>query len=186
MNSVFIFDVNAETFQSKLDQAAIDRTYKQVRYDGRYLKMPYPNGDVPKDIGVCTDVIIRAYRKVNIDLQQLVHQDIKANFSDYPSNRIWGLNRPDTNIDHRRVPNLRKFFSRNGRTLKITTSGIDYQPGDLVTWMLPGNLPHIGLVTSKQSKDGKRPLIAHNIGSGPRLEDMLFKYKITGHYQYGP
>lgn len=167
-----------------LELAAISRTSQSVTYNGSYLKIPYPNGDVPSNIGVCTDVIIRSYRKLGIDLQKLLHEDIKENFSSYPSNRIWGLIKPDTNIDHRRVPNLRTFFSRHGSKLLITSSGADYNVGELVTWMLPGNLPHIGIVTSKKSKDGKRPLIVHNIGRGPMLEDMLFDYKITGHYKY--
>ena len=178
------FEAKADAFQSKLARAAIDRTNDQVTYDGSYFKIPYPNGDVPANLGVCTDVVIRSYRKINIDLQKLVHEDMKHNFSDYPSKRIWGLNRTDTNIDHRRVPNLQTFFSRNGRSLKVTNEGADYKPGDLVTWMLSGNLPHIGIVTSKKSTDGQRPLIVHNIGAGPQIEDMLFRYKITGHYKY--
>lgn len=178
------FDVKADVFQTALVQAAIDRTNDQVTYDGRYFNIPYPNGDVPAKLGVCTDVVIRSYRKINIDLQKLVHEDMTHNFGDYPSRRIWGLSRPDANIDHRRVPNLQTFFSRNGRSLKITNSGADYQPGDIVTWMLAGNLPHIGIVTSIESVDGQRPLIVHNIGAGPQIEDMLFRYKITGHYRY--
>ena len=169
---------------SDLESAAIDRTSESVTYDGSYFQIPYPNGDVPPDIGVCTDVIVRSYRKLGIDLQKRLHEDIKENFSSYPSKRIWGLSKPDTNIDHRRVPNLRAFFARHGSKLPITSSGADYKVGELVTWMLPGNLPHIGIVTSKKSKDGKRPLIVHNIGQGPVLEDMLFDYKITGHYRY--
>ena len=176
----------AETFSSKLVQAALERTEHQVRYDGRYLRIAYPNGDVPADIGVCTDVVIRSYRAVGVDLQQLVHEDMRADFDLYPSKRIWGLTRPDSNIDHRRVPNLQTFFSRHGERLAISRQGSAYQPGDLVTWMLPGNLPHIGIVTDKHSTDGERPLIVHNIGAGPVLADMLFAYKITGHYRFTP
>ena len=176
----------AETFSDKLVAAALDRTEHQVRYDGRYLRIAYPNGDVPADIGVCTDVVIRSYRALGIDLQQLVHEDMRADFELYPSKRIWGLTRPDSNIDHRRVPNLQSFFSRHGERLAISQQGNAYQPGDLVTWMLPGNLPHIGIVVNKRSDDGQRPLIVHNIGAGPVLADMLFDYNITGHYRFHP
>ncbi|MCO7225155.1 DUF1287 domain-containing protein [Pleionea sp. CnH1-48] len=169
-----------------LVKAALARTHQQVTYDGRYLSIPYPNGDVPANIGVCTDVVIRSYRQLGIDLQQKVHEDMKANFKHYPSKRIWGLTRPDSNIDHRRVPNLRTFFSRHGQSLAVSQQAASYQPGDLVTWMLPGNLPHIGIVTNQRSSDGLRPLIVHNIGAGPKLDDMLFDYKITGHYRYLP
>ena len=167
-----------------LEQAALKRLNHSVTYDGRYFSIPYPNGDVPQNIGVCTDVVIRSYRNIGIDLQQLVHEDMKENFSLYPSKRIWGLSRPDTNIDHRRVPNLQVFLKRKGKELAISSVGSDYQPGDMVTWILPGNLPHIGIVTSKKSVDGRRPLIVHNIGAGPKLEDMLFKYEITGHFRF--
>lgn len=173
-----------ETLVTELIQAAKERTQHSVRYDGSYRTIPYPNGDVPSHIGVCTDVVIRSYRKVGIDLQQQVHEDITAHFNQYPSKRIWGLTRPDPNIDHRRVPNLQAFFKRNGETLPVTDNPEDYRPGDLVTWMLPGNLPHIGIVIDKKSRDGKRYLIAHNIGRGPIIEDMLFEYPITGHYRY--
>ena len=177
--------VKADTFAKALEGAAIARTAENVTYDGSYMKIPYPNGDVPSNIGVCTDVVIRSYRKLGIDLQRLLHEDISSNFDSYPSKRIWGLNRADKNIDHRRVPNLQTFFKWHGTTLKITDNGFDYGAGDIVTWMLPGNLPHIGIVTSKKSTDGKRPLVVHNIGAGPKLEDMLFHYKVTGHYKFG-
>jgi uncharacterized protein YijF (DUF1287 family) len=166
--------------------AAIERTTHSVRYDGRYFSIPYPGGDVPPDVGVCTDVLIRAYRSVGVDLQEQVHRDMRAHFDAYPSKKLWGLTRPDTNIDHRRVPNLQVFFSRKGKTLPVSENAADYQPGDLVTWMLPGNLPHIGMVTDKTHPASGRPLIVHNIGAGPKLEDMLFAYPITGHYQYLP
>ncbi|SEI11724.1 hypothetical protein SAMN05660691_03852 [Rheinheimera pacifica] len=176
----------AEVFSDKLVEAALKRTEQQVRYDGRYMRIAYPNGDVPADIGVCTDVVIRSYRALGIDLQQLVHEDMRDNFALYPSKRIWGLTRPDSNIDHRRVPNLQTFFSRHGKSLAVSQQGNNYQPGDLVTWMLPGNLPHIGIVVNKTSADGQRPLIVHNIGAGPVLADMLFDYNITGHYRFTP
>lgn len=176
----------AKSFNEKLEAAALARTSHQVRYDGRYLAIAYPNGDVPADIGGCTDVIIRSYRALGIDLQQLVHEDMQQSFARYPSKRIWGLTKPDSNIDHRRVPNLQAFFSQQGEQLKLSKLGSDYQAGDIVTWMLPGNLPHIGIVVNQLSVDKERPLIVHNIGAGPELSDMLFKYPITGHYRYQP
>lgn len=166
----------------RLVAAAMERLNHQVVYDGSYVRLAYPNGDVPANTGVCTDVVIRSYRKVGIDLQQLVHEDMRANFSVYPKN--WGLTRPDSNIDHRRVPNLQTFFTRHGQSLAISQMADDYLPGDLVTWLVGGKLPHIGIVVERRSKDGKRPLIVHNIGAGPQLEDVLFEFPITGHYRY--
>ena len=177
-----VLSCGEKSFEQSLSQAALERTTHTVRYDGSYRSLPYPNGDVPANTGVCTDVVIRSYRALGIDLQKQVHEDMKANFNSYPKN--WGLKRTDTNIDHRRVPNLQVFFSRRGQSLKVTQNPKDYQPGDLVTWMLPNNLPHIGIVLDRRSEDGKRPLIAHNIGAGPKLEDRLFEFKITGHYRY--
>jgi uncharacterized protein YijF (DUF1287 family) len=162
------------------------RTTFAVRYDGSYLKLDYPNGDVPSDIGVCTDVIIRSYRSLGIDLQQLMHQDIRENFSHYPSNRIWGLNKPDSNIDHRRVPNLQTFFTRHGEIKSNSQNPKDYQAGDLVTWMLPGNLPHIGIVVDQLSAQTQHPMIVHNMGLGPKLQDILFAFPISGHYRFEP
>lgn len=176
----------SERFANDFVLAAIDRTTHQVRYDGSYLSIPYPNGDVPSNIGVCTDVIIRSYRAIGSDLQKLVHEDMAQNFNHYPSKRIWGLNSPDKNIDHRRVPNLQTYFTRHGVKLAISSSNKDYAAGDMVTWMLPGNLPHIGIVTNQKSSSTGNPLIAHNIGAGPKLEDMLFHYPITGHYRFVP
>jgi uncharacterized protein YijF (DUF1287 family) len=168
-----------------LVEAALERTSHQVTYDGSYRRIDYPLGDVPGHIGVCTDVVIRAYRVIGIDLQQLVHEDMIANFADYP--KTWGLSRPDPNIDHRRVPNLQAFFQRKGVVLSKSQDPDDYRAGDLVTWMLPGNLPHIGVVADRRSTDGQRPLVVHNIGIGPKLEDALFAFPITGHYRYdGP
>jgi uncharacterized protein YijF (DUF1287 family) len=129
---------------------------------------------------VCTDLVVRSYRAAGIDLQKVVHEDMSAAFSDYP--KTWGLERPDPNIDHRRVGNLQAFFRRHGEELAVSDDPGDYRPGDLVTWMLPGNLAHIGIVIDRQS--GKRPLIVHNIGAGPEISDMLFDYPVTGHYRY--
>ena len=176
--------VSAEKFSDMLVKAALERTQSKVRYDGSYHSIGYPNGDVPSNIGVCTDVIIRTYRSLEIDLQQLVHEDMQRNFSEYPSKRIWGLNKTDKNIDHRRVPNLRVFFTRHGQQLKISQQASDYKAGDIVTWMLAGNLPHIGIVTDQISEATQWPMIVHNIGSGPKLEDMLFDFEITGHYRF--
>jgi len=177
-------DNRNEGFIIDIVNAAKERTKHDVRYDGSYISIPYPNGDVPSDIGVCTDVVIRSFRKVGVDLQKRVHEDMSSNFMLYPSKRIWGLKKPDKNIDHRRVPNLRVFFTKYGESLKVTNNPEDYSPGDLVTWKLPGNLPHIGIVIDMKSKNGNIPLIAHNIGEGPKINDMLFEYPITGHYRY--
>jgi len=174
------------SFEQDIVAAAIDRTKQDVAYDGAYFSISYPNGDVPKNIGVCTDVIIRSYRMLGVDLQVLVHEDMSKNFDAYPSKRIWGLNKTDKNIDHRRVPNLRVFFSRHGKDLIVSNQPTDYAPGDIVTWMLPGNLPHIGIVSDRVSEKTGSPLIVHNIASGPSLDDMLFSYRITGHYRYVP
>jgi len=169
----------------KLIAAAIERTRHRVIYDGSYRTIAYPGGDVPDNIGVCTDVVIRAYRSgLGIDLQEKVHEDMAQAFGEYP--KIWSLSRPDSNIDHRRVPNLETYFTRHGQSLPATRDPDDYASGDLVTWRLPGNLPHIGIVTDRLSRDGGRPLIAHNIGRGPRLEDLLFDYPISGHFRYLP
>ncbi|MBK6895319.1 MAG: DUF1287 domain-containing protein [Alphaproteobacteria bacterium] len=178
--------VHAAAVPESLSQAALKQTETEVTYDGRYFKIPYPGGDVPAHLGVCTDVIIRAYRALNIDLQKEVHEDMKRNFSLYP--KLWGLKSTDTNIDHRRVPNLQVFFTRHGQSLPVSQNPDDYKTGDLVTWNLKtvGTLPHIGIVTDKRSADTLRPLIVHNIGAGTVLEDMLFSYTITGHYRYAP
>ena len=169
-------------FTKKLIKAATERTKHIVRYDGSYRKISYPNGDVPDNVGVCTDVIIRSYRKLGIDLQKDIHEDMKENFDMYP--KLWGLSKPDPNIDHRRVPNLQTLFKRKGILLPVTRNPNDYVAGDIVSWMLPGNLPHIGIVIDLRSGDGTKPLIVHNIGSGPVIEDILFDYQITRHYRY--
>ncbi len=176
----------ADTFASNLVSAAIERTQHDVIYDGEYRSISYPNGDVPSSIGVCTDVVIRSYRALGVDLQVLVHEDMTVAFDEYPSNRIWGLTKPDRNIDHRRVPNLQRFFERHGEAMEISDNPLDYSPGELVTWKVAGNLPHIGVVTDRISEVSGRALIAHNIGRGPELEDMLFEYPITGRYRYEP
>lgn len=169
-------------FERRLADSAITLTKQKVVYDPAYFKIVYPNGDVPKDKGVCTDVIIRSYRKLGIDLQKEVHEDMKANFNLYP--KSWGLKATDKNIDHRRVPNLMTFFSRKGKIKKISTEPADYSPGEIVCWNLGGAITHIGMVVNRRSQDGKRYLMVHNIGAGQVLEDCLFNYKIIGHYVY--
>ena len=176
-----------QEFLKKLVAAAEERTHHTVRYDPAYVRIPYPGGDVPEGTGVCTDEVIRSYRAVGIDLQKEVHEDMEKNFAAYPQQRRWLLSHPDANIDHRRVPNLMVFFSRKGESLAVTASPADYSPGDIVTWDLGGNVPHIGIVVDEKSAEGGRHLIVHNIGQGPRREDVLFAWKITGHYRYcGP
>jgi uncharacterized protein YijF (DUF1287 family) len=175
-----------QEFLRRLVIAATERTKHTVRYDPAYMHIPYPGGDVPADTGVCTDEVIRSYRTLGIDLQKEVHQDMLQNFSAYPRKWRWGLGKPDSNIDHRRVPNLMVFFQRKGETLPTTTRPEDYSPGDLVTYDLGGNVPHIGIVVDRKGAGG-RYMIMHNIGEGPAIEDLLFQWKITGHYRYyGP
>ena len=168
--------------EDTLSVAALELTLDEVVYDPSYFSIDYPNGEIPKGRGVCTDVIIRAYRKLKIDLQKEVHQDMKQNFGLYPS--IWGLKKTDKNIDHRRVPNLMTFFSRKGTVKPITKNPIDYKPGDIVCWNLRGSITHRGIFVNKKSKDHRRFLIVHNIGSGQVIEDCLFNFKIIGHYRY--
>jgi len=174
-------------FLQHLVAAAVERTHHAVRYEPAYVRIPYPGGDVPADTGVCTDEIIRAYRGVGVDLQKEVHEDMAQNFDLYPRRWRWLLNRPDANIDHRRVPNLMVFFSRKGESLSLSSRAEDYAPGDLVTWDLGGGVPHIAVVVDQKSSRSGRYMLVHNIGQGPRLEDVLFHWKITGHYRYfGP
>src|SRR5581483_832711 len=160
---------------------AIDQTHRTTHYDPAYVKIKYPNGDVPMDRGVCTDVVIRALRKTGVDLQKDVHEDMSTNFNAYPHR--WGLSAPDTNIDHRRVPNLMKYFDRKGKSVAITAEATDYHPGDIVAWDLGGGLTHIGLVANIHSSGSPRLMIVHNIGNGAQLEDVLFNWKIIGHYR---
>jgi uncharacterized protein len=163
--------------------AAIDQTRHAVRYDGAYVRIPYPAGDVPADRGVCTDVVIRAYRAGGIDLQKEVHEDMLRDFAAYPHQARWAQREPDSNIDHRRVPNLMTFFSRKGEALARSERAEDYAAGDLVAWDLGGGVLHIGIVTDQKAETG-RLMVVHNIGAGPVLEDVLFDWKIVGHYRY--
>lgn len=173
-----------EAFNERLSDAALLLTKDKVKYDPSYYKIAYPNGDVPSDRGVCTDVVIRAYRKLDIDLQKEIHEEMKANFSKYPNEKRWGLKTTDKNIDHRRVPNQQVFFTRKGQSLKVSDKAKNYKTGDLVTWDLGGGITHIGIVVNRKSRDGKRRLIVHNVGAGQVLQDCLFTWKITGHYRY--
>lgn len=169
-----------DDFTRTLVAAAVEQTTKEVIYDPTYFHIDYPGGDVPADRGVCTDVIIRAYRSAGVDLQEEVHEDMAKNFGLYPDK--WGMTGTDTNIDHRRVPNLQVFFKRFGKELEISQDPKSYQPGDIVTWDMPSGRPHIGLV-SNLSADGV-PLMIHNIGAGPKIDDALFDFEISGHYRY--
>lgn len=176
-----------QSFLRQFAAAALERTHHIVRYEPAYVRIAYPGGDVPAETGVCTDEVIRAYRAVGIDLQKEVHEDMAAHFDAYPSRAIWKRQQPDSNIDHRRVPNLMAFFERKGESLSITKRAEDYAPGDLVTWDLGRGLTHIGIVVDQKALLTRRYKIVHNIGEGPRMEDVLFDWKITGHYRYfGP
>jgi len=169
-------------FTRKLVAAAVDRSRVHVRYVPEYIRIGYPGGDVPADTGVCTDEIIRIYRAVGIDLQKEVHEDMTRHFAVYPT--IWNRTGPDSNIDHRRVPNLIVFFTRNGESLPRSMSARDYVPGDIVTWDLGGGVTHIGMVVDRKLPLHHRYEILHNIGRGPQIEDVLFDWKITGHFRY--
>jgi hypothetical protein len=178
----FSVGIAQDNFFTVFADSALNLTKQHVTYDPSYFGIPYPNGDVPADKGVCTDVVIRAYRKFGIDLQKLVHEDMRDNFAAYPQK--WRLSHPDKNIDHRRVPNLMRFFERNNAQLPISNAAMDYKPGDIVCWNLGGSITHIGIVSNKKSSDGERYLIIHNIGAGQVLQDCLFSYKIIGHYRF--
>ena len=172
-----------DDFSKNLVIAAVERTHHPVRYVSDYVSLPYPGGDVPAGTGVCTDEVIRIYRAVGVDLQREVHEDMVRNFDAYPHR---GQRRPDSNIDHRRVPNLVVFFTRKGTRLASSQRADDYSPGDIVAWDLGGGITHIGIVVDKKG-DGGRYMIVHNIGRGPQMEDVLFDWKIIGHYRYyGP
>ncbi len=168
-------------------RAILESAHEQIStttsYTQKYFNISYPNGDVPKSTGACTDVVIRSFRAAGIDLQREVHEDMTANFSKYP--KKWGLPKPDTNIDHRRVPNLQVYFQRKGKSLAVSEDGGRFKPGDVVSWDLNGKgMTHIGLVSSSWNEKEKRYLIIHNIGGGTKLEDRLFEWEITGHFRY--
>ena len=167
---------------SRITAAARDQVGVTVTYDPGYVRLEFPGGDLPRDRGVCTDVVIRALRDGwGVDLQLAVNRDMKADFAAYPP--LWGLSKPDRNIDHRRVPNLQTFLARIGAEVPLEEGPAPYLPGDIVTWMLPGNLPHIGIVSSRTVTGGDRPLVVHNIALGALEEDVLFAWTVTGHYR---
>lgn len=174
--------LEASAWSKKLVGSAERQIGETVTYDPAYANLAFPGGDIPRVRGVCTDVVIRAMRDAHgVDLQLLVNSDMKSAFDSYP--KKWGLRQPDSNIDHRRVPNLQHYFQRIGAEQQISRDARHYRPGDIVTWKLPGNLDHIGIVTDRPNRDSTRPLVVHNIGAGTRLQDMLFSYEITGHYR---
>ena len=179
--SIFQFSFSQTTFFDSLSLAGISLSNDKVTYDGSYRSIPYPNGDVPSNIGVCTDVIIRAYRKMGVDLQKEIHEDIMRNKSDY-----WRVKSPDKNIDHRRVPNMQVYFKSYGEVLPISKNPKDYKPGDIVCWKLGGKegIDHIGIVVDRKSTDGERFLVIHNIGAGQNIDDFLFGDLIVGHYRF--
>jgi len=175
-------DISSDEIK-KLLESAVEQTKLTKYYDPAYVVLAYPSGDVPIETGVCTDVVIRAFRKANVDLQQKVHEDMSKNFAAYPQK--WNLSKPDANIDHRRVPNLQTFFTRRGKTLSITQNAQDYKPGDVVAWDLDGKgLTHIAIVSNFYNDSTKRYSIIHNIGGGAQTEDRIFDWKIIGHYRY--
>ncbi len=167
--------------RQKLVAAARAQIGETTLYDPAYVKLEYPGGDVPRERGVCTDVVIRAYRDAfGSDLQKLVHEDMRKNFKSYPTR--WALTKPDRNIDHRRVPNLQTFWRRHGCELKIPESQQGFAAGDLVTMLLSGRLPHIGIVSDQRDSTSNRPLVIHNIGAGTREQDILAAFRIDGRF----
>lgn len=171
---------------SRVVEAARAQTRSPVRYDGSYVKLDYPWGDVPGNIGVCTDVIVRAYRQLGFDFQQMVHEDMREAFAYYPSWEIYGLKEPDPNIDHRRVVNMEAFLERHAQVLSPTRNPQDYQPGDIVSWRISGTQPHMGIVSDKRDERSGTPYIIHNIGAGVKEENMLFLSPPVGHYRFAP
>lgn len=171
-----------ETPALRLVRAAREQVGVTVIYDGSYRALAYPGGDVPPERGVCTDVVVRAYRAIGFDLQRAVHEDMTRAWTEYP--KLWGLERPDRNIDHRRVPNLATYLRRRGAELRLSSDPAAFRPGDLVTWHLPSGVPHIGIVSDRRI--GERPLILHNIGAGAREEDVLFTFERTAHFRFQP
>lgn len=184
--AALVFALPANAGNDDIAAAARRQVGVTVLYDPAYRSLAYPGGDVPADRGVCTDVIVRAMRTARgIDLQKQVHEDIKSHWDSYPHQRRWGLTKPDSNIDHRRVPNLMTFFKRAGYSVPLSSTAADYLPGDIVAWNLGRGVLHIGIVSDRVSAEGTR-LVVHNIGSGAREEDILFRFTVIGHYRYPP
>lgn len=180
LQSIHAVSAQEQASTAELVAAARAQVGITLGYNGSYRRLAYPGGDVPIETGVCTDVLVRAFRVIGIDLQQRVHEDMRRAFGAYPP--LWELAKPDRNIDHRRVPNLQAYFGRHGQALPVSDRAADYQPGEIVLWRLDSGLPHIGLV-SDRAQDG-RPLVIHNIGAGTREEDVLFAYRIEGRFRY--
>jgi uncharacterized protein len=181
---VCFFCCCAHAFQSQdLVNAARSQIGKTLIYDPSYVKLDYPNGDIDIGRGVCTDVVIRAYRALGLDLQKLVHEDMRDHWRLYP--KLWRLKAPDRNIDHRRVPNLATYFKRFGQSFKITNDASNYLAGDVVTWRLASGVPHIGVVSNNIGAKGT-PKVIHNIGLGTQEDDVLFEFVLTGHYRWLP
>ena len=173
---------NASPQLKQMLDGAVAQAGVTTEYDPAYVALEYPGGDVPEKTGVCSDVVVRAFRKAGIDLQKEVHEDMQAARSSYSTK--WGSNAPDKNIDHRRVLNLMRYFERQGKSLPISDAADDYQPGDIVAWELSSGVDHIGIVTNMMSDSDGRLLIVHNIGAGTRIEDVLLDWTIKGHYRY--
>ncbi|WP_306252725.1 DUF1287 domain-containing protein [Parvularcula sp. IMCC14364] len=177
----------SQNFGALLAQAALESVRRDLQYNGSYVGLDYPWGDVPATQGVCSDVLVRAYRRLGVDLQKRLHEDMRDDFAAYPSQRVWGLSRPDRNIDHRRVLNLEVFFTRQGAALPASRNPADYQPGDLVSWMVPkyggGTTPHIGIVSAQKAADGT-PLVIHHLSGTPRHENVLFLWPVKRHFRY--
>jgi len=169
---------------SRVVRSVLEQTTYTLHYDPSYVRLTYPGGDVPRERGVCTDVVIRAFRAAGVDLQREVHLDMSANFSVYPQR--WGLRGTDRNIDHRRVPNLMTYFQRQGRALTLSNSADNFQPGDVVAWDLGGGVLHVGVVSNVRAAGGQRYQVVHNLAAGAKLEDVLFAWRVIGHYRYFP
>lgn len=176
--ATIIVSAQAQTDSTLLARAAEAQVGVTTIYDPAYVRLPYPGGDVPINRGVCTDVVIRAFRKIGVDLQVEVHRDMVRAFREYPQR--WGLSRPDPNIDHRRAPNLARYLERRGKSVPRSP----FEPGDVVSWRLPNGLPHIGIVSTQPVPRTSRHFVVHNIGAGAQLEDILHAFEITGHYRW--
>jgi uncharacterized protein len=170
---------NPEDIRIKIAQAALEQVGVTTIYAPGYVRLRYPGGDIPPEQGVCSDIIIRAFRHIGVDLQKEVHEDMVKHFGEYP--KIWKMKVPDPNIDHRRVPNLMKYFQRRGKSVRIYS---EFKPGDIVAWQLEFGLFHIGIVSADAVPKENRYYMIHNIGEGARKEDVLHKFKIIGHYRW--
>ncbi len=173
---------NASPQLKQFLEAAIEQSKITTGYDPAWVKIDYPNGDVAPETGVCSDVVVRAFRKTGIDLQKEVHEDMVQAWAEYP--KRWGARGTDRNIDHRRVLNLMTFLRREGKSLPVTDNRADYLPGDVVAWELSDGIEHIGILTNHSADSTGHYLIVHNIGAGARVEDVLMSWKIIGHYRY--